>query len=100
MTEPVQPDPAAPAAPAAPDAPAEDLAARAASLEAELAKVRADIAAAGGDMVQLKVEGEHEALQVGHIVIGTEYTPVPAAAVPAIMEGAANSGVTVTQEVS
>jgi hypothetical protein len=94
MTEP-QPD-----APVAPEAPAEDLASRAAELQAELTQVRSDLMAAGGDVTRLKVEGVHEAFQFGHILVGTDFTPVPAAAVPDMMEAAANAGVTLTQEAS
>jgi hypothetical protein len=73
----------------------EDLSARAARLEKELASVRAQSA---GDTVRLKVEGEHSALIHNGIYVGTDWTEVPAHAAPAIMEGAADSGVSVVQE--
>lgn len=94
MTEPVAsaPSTAAPAAPAA----EEDLSAKAADLEEQLAQVRAQ--AAGQDTVRMKVEDPHVAFALGHINIGTEWTEVPNHSVAAIMEGAANSGVTITQE--
>jgi hypothetical protein len=74
----------------------DDLSARAADLEAQLADVRAQ--AAGADTVRLKVEEPHAGFAIGHITIGTEYTEVPAHAVAAIMDGAASSGVIITQE--
>lgn len=91
--------PQSPAVDAQPDAdgeqPPEDLSAQAMELENKLAEVRAR--AAGQETVQLRVEEPHAALIHGGITIGTEWTDVPAHAVPAIMEGAANSGVTLTQ---
>ena len=82
----------------APDAaaPAEDLSARAADLEDQLAAVR--VAAMSGAMIRLKVEDPYVGFALGHITVGTEFTEVPVSAVAAIMEGAANSGVTITQE--
>jgi hypothetical protein len=87
-----------PAVPAAdePAPPAKDLSSTAAGLEAELAKIRAQ--AAGEDTVRLKVEDPFVGFALGHINVGSEYTDIPAHAVAAIMEGAANSGVTITQE--
>lgn len=103
MTEPSTPasapaSTAAPAAPAssAPAPPAEDLSAKAADLEEQLAAVRAQ--ATGGDTVRLKVEDPHAGFALGHINVGTDWTTVPVSSVAAIMEGAANSGVTITQE--
>jgi hypothetical protein len=93
MTETAAPDAPKKAAKAAPP---EDLSAKAADLERQLAEVRAK--AAGQDTVRLKVEEPHEAFVHGGLVVGTDFTDVPASAVPAMMEGAANSGVTLTQE--
>jgi hypothetical protein len=93
MTEPA--DVASTAAPA-PPAPEEDLSSKAADLEGQLAEVRAQ--AAGADTVRMKVEDPHVAFALGHINIGTDWTDVPTHSVAAIMEGAANSGVTITQE--
>jgi hypothetical protein len=93
MTEPAAD--ASTAAPA-PPAPEEDLSAKAADLEEQLAQVRAQ--AVGGDTVRMKVEDPHVAFALGHINIGTDWTDVPASSAAAIMEGAANSGVTITQE--
>lgn len=78
------------------DAKPEDLSAKAAGLEAQLAKVRAE--AAGEDTVRLKVEEPHVGFALGHINVEAVWTDVPSSAVAAIMEGAANSGVTITQE--
>jgi hypothetical protein len=94
MTEEMPDSAAAPPAPA----PDEDLSAVAAGLEEQLSQVRAQ--AAGADTVRLKVEDPHVGFALGHINVGTEYTEVPVSAVAAIMEGAANSGVTITQEES
>lgn len=82
-----------PEAPAAPD---EDLSVTAADLESQLAKVRAQ--AAGEDTVRLRVEDPHVGFALGHINVNADWTDVPAHAVASIMEGAANSGVTITQE--
>lgn len=81
---------------AAPPAPEEDLSAKAAELEGQLAEVRAQ--AAGEGTIRLKVEDPHVGFALGHLNVGTEFTEVPASSVAAIMEGAANSGVTITQE--
>jgi hypothetical protein len=89
------PDMTAPEAPA-PAAPAEDLSTQVADLESQLAELRA--AARSGATVKMKVEDPHVAFVLGHIVVGTEYTDVPSSSVAALMEGAANSGVTLTQE--
>lgn len=80
----------------APAEPEEDLSAKAADLEDELAKIRAQ--AAGEGTVRLRVEDPHVGFALGHINVGTDYTDVPSSSVAAIMEGAANSGVTITQE--
>lgn len=74
----------------------EDLSARAAELEAELAQVRSK--AAGAATVRLKVEEPHAGIVHNGLWVGTDWTEVPAHVVPDLMEGAANSGVTVTQE--
>jgi hypothetical protein len=88
--------PAVPAADEPAPEPEEDLSAKAADLETQLAEVRA--AARSGDVIRLKVEDPHVGFALGHINVGTDYTEVPVSAVAAIMEGAANSGVTITQE--
>lgn len=88
---------AAPPPPAAvPDAPDEDLSAQAARLEDQLAEVRAK--AAAQDTVRVRVEGPHSGLIHNGLYVGTEWTEVPVHALPAMMEGAANAGVTLTQE--
>ena len=92
MTEPAP----APVTAKADPAPPEDLSGRAARLEAELAEVRAE--AAGEGTVRLKVEEPHVGFALGHINVESDWTDVPSSAVAAIMEGAANSGVTITQE--
>lgn len=74
----------------------EDLSARAAELEEELAQVRNR--ARDADTVRVRVEGSHSGLIHNGVYVGTEWTEVPAHVVPDMMEGAANSGVTLTQE--
>src|SRR5580704_6557281 len=39
--------------------------------------------------VRLRVEGEHESVQVGHVVVGREWTEVPVQLVSSVTEGAA-----------
>jgi hypothetical protein len=74
----------------------EDLSAKAARLESELASVRAQ--SHEGETVRLKVEGAHSAVIHNGIYVGEEWTEVPAHAAPAIMEGAADAGVSLVQE--
>jgi hypothetical protein len=50
--------------------------------------------------VRLRVEGEHESVQVGHVVVGREWTEVPVQLVSSVTEGAAEAGVQVTQDES
>ncbi len=52
----------------------------------------------GQATVRLKVEGPHSGIIHNGVWIGTDWTEVPAHAVPAIMEGAVNSGVSLVQE--
>jgi hypothetical protein len=85
-----------PAHSAQPERKDEDLSSRAAELEAELAQVRSQ--ARDTDTVRVRVEGEHSGLIHNGVYVGTEWTDVPAHVVPDMMEGAANSGVTLTQE--
>ena len=79
-----------------PDESGEDLSARAAQLEEELASVRAR--ASGQETVRVKVEGPHSGIIHNGLYVGNDWTDVPVHALPAMMEGAANSGVTLTQE--
>jgi len=74
----------------------EDLSARAARLESELASVRAQ--AAAGETIRLKVEAPHIAFVHNGLEVGEDYTEVPARAVQAMMEAASDSGVKLTQE--
>jgi hypothetical protein len=74
----------------------EDLSARAADLERELAEVRAK--AAGGNTVRMRVEEPHAEFYHGGVGIGTDWTAVPAHMVPALTEAAGGAGVTLTQE--
>jgi hypothetical protein len=69
--------------------------------EAELGRLldKRDKSAAGST-VRLRVEGVHESVQVGHVVVGREWTEVPASMVSALTEGAAEAGVQVTQDES
>lgn len=71
---------------------------RAAELEAELAAVRRE--AAGGATVRVRVDPDspHSGMVHNGLYIGEEWTEVPAHVVPDMMEGAANAGVTLTQE--
>jgi glutamate-1-semialdehyde aminotransferase len=83
---------------APPAAAEEDLSARAARLESELASVRAQ--ASSTETVRLKVEGVHSAFTHNGLTVGTEFTDVPSHAVQAMMEAASDSGVKLTQEES
>lgn len=74
----------------------EDLSARAAELEEQLAAIRSK--ASGQETVRVKVEGAHSGIIHNGLFVGTDWTEVPVHALPAMMEGAANSGVTLTQE--
>lgn len=77
----------------------ESAADKAARLEAELAEARQEAQSEAGDpMVRLKVEEPHAEFYHGGVGVGTDWTQVPEHMVPALMEGAANSGVTLTQE--
>lgn len=76
--------------------PKEDLSAKAADLEQQLAEVRSK--ASGSDTVRVKVEDPHSGLILNGLYVGTDWTDVPVHVVPDLMEGAANSGVTLTQE--
>lgn len=75
-----------------------DYSTRAAELEEELAAVRAK--AAGGATVRLRVDPDspHSGMVHNGLYIGEDWTEVPAHVVPDMMEGAANAGVTLTQE--
>ena len=55
---------------------------------------------AAASTVRLRVEGPHESVQVGHVVVGREWTEVPVSMVSALTEGAAEAGVQVTQDES
>jgi hypothetical protein len=88
------PDTPAPGA-AAPQA-APDVSDEAAQLEARLAEVRAR--ASGQETVKLKVEGPHVEFIHGGVSVYDDFTAVPAHLAPAMMEAAASSGVTLTQE--
>ena len=85
-----------PAGPAQPAHGPADLSAEAAELEQRLAEVRAK--ASGQDTVRVKVEEPHSGLIHNGLYVGTDWTDVPVHALPAMMEGAANAGVTLTQE--
>lgn len=74
----------------------EDLSTKAARLESELASVRAQ--ASEGETVRLKVEGDHSAFIHNNLMVGDEFTDVPAHAVQAMMEAASDSGVKLVQE--
>jgi hypothetical protein len=72
---------------------------------AEIARLREQLEAAGKpdkqpvpDPVRLKVESPHSSVTFGGVTVGSEYTEVPGHAVAALMEGAADAGVTITQD--
>lgn len=92
--QPPAPVPQAPAqqAPAGPDGLTPDE-------ERELARLqdKAAVAAAGRDVIHLKVEAPHESLAFGHRTIGNDWTPVPARAVGDILSAAAAAGVEISQ---
>jgi hypothetical protein len=51
-----------------------------------------------GAAVRMKVEGDHESLTYGGVTVGSEFTTVPVSMVAALVEAAADAGVTITQE--
>jgi glycine/D-amino acid oxidase-like deaminating enzyme len=74
----------------------EDLSAKAADLESQLAEVRAK--AAGENTTRLKIGSDHVDFYHGGVSVGPDWTVVPAHTVPALMEAAAGAGVTLVQE--
>lgn len=73
--------------------------ARIAELEQQLAEIRRPSAAGvSGPPARLKVEPPHSEVHHAGIVIGTEFTEVPANRVAALMEAAEGAGVTLTQD--
>jgi hypothetical protein len=68
--------------------------------EAQLGNLRAKVAAAsgGGPAVRLKVEEPHSEVTYGGVTVGREFTEVPAAVAADLVSGAAEAGVTVTQD--
>jgi hypothetical protein len=81
---------------AMPAAAPKDPSSRAAQLVDELAKIRAE--AIGGAKTLLRVLAPHSAFTHGGITVGTEPTPVPAHAVPRLMEAAGEAGVNLAEE--
>jgi hypothetical protein len=81
---------------AAMPAAAKDPSSRAAQLVDELAKIRGE--AIGGVKTLLKVLAPHSSFTHGGITVGTEPTPVPAQAVPRLMEAAGEAGVNLAEE--
>ena len=79
-----------------PPAAPKDPSARAAELEAELAAIRAD--AAAGAKVAVRVGEPHVEFIHGGLRIGTEPTPVPQAAVGALLTAASEAGVNLITE--
>ena len=77
-----------------PAAPKDDPSARAAELEAELARVRAG--AIAGAKVLVKVEAPHAEFSFGGVTVGTDPAPVPENLAPALLTAAAEAGVTLT----
>lgn len=69
--------------------------------EAYLGKLltrQAAAAVASGEAVRMKVEEPHESLTYGGVTVGTEFTTVPSSMAAALVEAAADAGVTITQE--
>jgi hypothetical protein len=73
-----------------------DQSARAADLEAELARIRAD--AVAGAKVLVRVLPPHVAFTHGGITVGTDPAPVPVRAVGPLMTAAAEAGVKIAEE--
>lgn len=82
---------AVPAATSAPD----DLSSRAAELEAELAKIRAEMLA--GAKTLLRVLKPHVSFTHGGITVGNDPTPVPERSVGALMTAASKAGVQIKE---
>jgi hypothetical protein len=76
---------------------AEDRSGRAAELEAELAKLRAEAVAGAKVLLQIAEGSPHVAITFGGVTVGTSPTPVPAHMAPALAEAAAGAGVTLIQ---
>ena len=93
MTEPVAPEPVAAPAPAPASA---EHSGRVAELVDELEKIRAD--STRGIKAVLRVLPPHSSFTYGGVTVTDQPTTVAAAHVPGLMEAAANSGVTLTQE--
>jgi hypothetical protein len=72
-----------------------DLSSRAAELEDELAKIRAEMLA--GAKTLLRVLRPHVSFTHGGITVGNDPTPVPERAVGALMTAAADAGVTIKE---
>jgi len=71
---------------------------RIAELEKQLAEAKRPAAPFSGPTVRLKVEPPHAALHFAGHVVGTEFTEVPANIAASLMVGAADAGVTITQD--
>ena len=72
-----------------------DQSGRAAELEAELRRIRAD--AIAGAKVLLRVHPPHIEFTHGGITVGAEPTPVPERALSALMTAAGEAGVTIKE---
>jgi len=95
MTEPAQPAKAA----AAPSKPATGpLSAAEQDQLTTLQARQAAAAVAAGEAVVMKVGGGHESITYGGVTVTTEPTTVPAGMAAALVEAAADAGVTITQE--
>ena len=92
VPEPPLPEPPPQEASVTPD---QDPSARAAELEAELARIRAG--AIAGAKVLLRVEPPHSEFIHGGITVGSEPTPVPERAVGALLTAAGEAGVTLKE---
>lgn len=67
--------------------------------ERQLGELLAKRDKAGGvATVRLRVEGAHQSIRVGHTEVGRDWTEVPEHMVTALEQGAADAGVTLTQE--
>jgi len=69
-------------------------------MEARIGELQRQMAAAsgGGAVVRLKVEEPHAAVTFGGVTVGRDFTEVPVSVAADLVAGAADAGVTVTQD--
>lgn len=68
--------------------------------EARIGELQRKLSAASGGapVVRLKVEEPHAAVTFGGVTVGRDFTEVPTAVAADLVSGAADAGVTVTQD--